>query len=92
MFTRELLVTAVVVAAASCAPGPMRVADSSRDPSSPTAPEGALAVGPSAPASKQASADAGPQGTVYVCPMHPEVTSNAPDRCPKCNMKLVPKN
>ena len=26
----------------------------------------------------------------YVCPMHPEVTSEKADRCPKCGMKLVP--
>ena len=24
----------------------------------------------------------------YVCPMHPEVTSDQPGLCPKCNMKL----
>lgn len=29
--------------------------------------------------------------TVYVCPMHPEVTSDQPGLCPKCNMKLDPK-
>jgi Heavy metal binding domain len=28
------------------------------------------------------------QAAVYVCPMHPEVTSDKPGRCPKCNMKL----
>ena len=27
---------------------------------------------------------------LYVCPMHPDVTSDAADRCPKCGMKLVP--
>jgi FtsP/CotA-like multicopper oxidase with cupredoxin domain len=26
----------------------------------------------------------------YVCPMHPEVKSERPDRCPACGMKLVP--
>jgi FtsP/CotA-like multicopper oxidase with cupredoxin domain len=32
-------------------------------------------------------ADAGP--VTYVCPMHPEVTSDEPGRCPKCGMKLL---
>jgi hypothetical protein len=37
------------------------------------------------------SGDAGTPAAVYVCPMHPEVTSSAPGRCPKCGMNLVPK-
>ena len=38
------------------------------------------------------SADLGHTGaapTSYVCPMHPEVTSDEPGRCPKCGMKLL---
>lgn len=31
------------------------------------------------------------QDTAYVCPMHPEVTSDKPGNCPKCGMKLVKK-
>ena len=30
------------------------------------------------------------QGVVYSCPMHPEVRSNAPGKCPKCPMQLEP--
>lgn len=29
--------------------------------------------------------------TIYTCPMHPEVTSATPGKCPKCGMTLVKK-
>lgn len=29
--------------------------------------------------------------TVYSCPMHPEVVSDKPGKCPKCGMNLTPK-
>jgi multidrug efflux pump subunit AcrA (membrane-fusion protein) len=31
-----------------------------------------------------------PVVTIYTCPMHPEVRSLAPGKCPKCGMDLVP--
>jgi len=30
------------------------------------------------------------QAAAYSCPMHPEVTSDQPGRCPKCEMQLTP--
>jgi len=44
--------------------------------------------GRKAPASTTAAPAA---ATVYTCPMHPEVTSDKPGKCPKCGMNLVPK-
>jgi heavy metal-binding protein len=42
----------------------------------------------SAPAQGQGGS---PKAIVYTCPMHPEVTSSEPGKCPKCGMKLMPK-
>jgi hypothetical protein len=75
---------------AGCSPAPMQVAQSSKDPSSPNAPDGIDPLS-AAPASPRPASTSGTSAVVYACPMHPEMTSTAPGVCPKCNMKLVPK-
>jgi uncharacterized membrane protein YraQ (UPF0718 family) len=41
--------------------------------------------------SSDASARVHPEERQYVCPMHPEVVSPTPGRCPKCGMELQPR-
>ena len=44
------------------------------------------------PATRDGSTTSAPAAaTVYICPMHPEVTSDKPGTCPKCGMALVKK-
>ena len=31
-----------------------------------------------------------PEDAVYTCPMHPNIVSEEPGRCPECGMKLLP--
>jgi hypothetical protein len=34
----------------------------------------------------------GTERVMYVCPMHPDVTSDKPGKCPKCGMELEKKS
>lgn len=45
---------------------------------------------PSAGAQDSSSAGS-PSAGRYTCPMHPEIESDNPGECPKCGMKLAPK-
>ncbi len=49
--------------------------------------EPAAKATPAAPATSSKPA----ASVTYVCPMHPEVTSDKKGRCPKCGMFLEPK-
>jgi hypothetical protein len=42
--------------------------------------------------SAAAPADSASHKAVYVCPMHPEETSDKPGKCPKCGMDLELKS
>ena len=42
--------------------------------------------------SAAAPKDSAAAKTVYVCPMHPEETSDKPGKCPKCGMDLEVKS
>lgn len=74
---------------------PTASADNPANPNAPAAPQPPQAftllklAGPPhrAPA---ATAPASHSNGAYVCPMHPEVTSNKPGTCPKCKMELEP--
>jgi membrane fusion protein, copper/silver efflux system len=52
---------------------------------------GANAMPAQAPMSMPSGAEpSAPPATVYSCPMHPEVTSPMPGKCPRCGMDLQP--
>jgi Cu(I)/Ag(I) efflux system membrane fusion protein len=68
-------------------PGSMPAPTRTPIPRMPAAP---ARVAPAIPMPRSPAPSATPAGTVYSCPMHPEVTSPVPGKCPKCGMDLQP--
>ncbi len=99
----KLLTGALALGLSACALGAAERVPSLLDPSNPAASESPMramlalhgspaAPPPTSPAtlSQAETPDAGtPAQALYVCPMHRDVTSHEPGRCPKCGMKLV---
>ena len=75
---------------------PTRNLPAALDPANPAAPEGVapplLSMEAAEPPHQHAaSPHEHTARPLYVCPMHPEVTSDRPGQCPKCGMKLEQK-
>jgi hypothetical protein len=97
----KLLTGALALGLSACALGAAERAPSLLDPSNPAAPESPMramlalhgspaAAPPATLAQAEKTPDAGtPSSALHVCPMHRDVTSHEPGRCPKCGMKLV---
>jgi hypothetical protein len=105
MPTHILAVTTLLWLAAGCASQPTPK-PASLDPSNPAAEEAPRAPLTPLPASTSAAPMAvapvdghsasghepgAAEKAVYTCPMHPEVVSPEPGKCPKCGMTLVLK-
>ncbi|HEX8325739.1 MAG TPA: heavy metal-binding domain-containing protein [Tepidisphaeraceae bacterium] len=60
-------------------------------PAHPDAPQAPVAVPSQTLSLEPATAPATRPSVAYVCPMHPEVTSDRAIACPKCGMRLVEK-
>jgi Cu(I)/Ag(I) efflux system membrane fusion protein len=76
-------------------PAPEPSASAPTPASAPSAPKPASPPAPPKPPPRtpttQKSASGVPAPLVFTCPMHPEVESPTPGKCPKCGMTLVPK-
>jgi P-type Cu+ transporter len=86
--SRTAIACVAALSLAACTPTLTRHLRPQDDPSSPDAPEATWHP----PALPQPLERAAPSSaSAYTCPMHPEVISDHPGRCPKCSMALVPK-
>lgn len=50
----------------------------------------ALVIAAAAASAQQPAGRGQPAAVLYMCPMHPDVTSREPSTCSRCGMKLVP--
>jgi hypothetical protein len=89
--SRTAVACVAALSLAACAPTLTRHLPPQDDPSNPDAPESAWHPPPSSQASERAAPSPATAAAAYTCPMHPEVISDRPGRCPKCGMALAQK-
>jgi biotin carboxyl carrier protein len=78
----------VVVVVVACGGETNPARTTAEKPSPPEAAQSTATSSP-APASPAATEPSEAAKEAFYCPMHPEVTSEGPGTCPKCNMALV---
>jgi len=83
---REFLTSAIAVAGAALLVTTASLARAEAPAKTPSQP--APAAAPSTGGAAAQPANEAAVHAKYACPMHPEVTSDQPGRCPKCGMHL----
>ena len=87
---RKIVGCAVAFGLSACATQLAQRPSAAGDPAAPAATE-SFARQPSHTLDSVAKRDEAPAATTtFVCPMHPDVTSDKTGHCPKCGMALVP--
>jgi hypothetical protein len=84
---RHTFVLTICLAAAGCAPAALPLRDDASSAASTQAAEAPIPAVPeiSDPGTRQTRPVA---AALYTCPMHPEVRSPQPGKCPSCGMTL----
>jgi hypothetical protein len=80
--TSSLALASLAFVATSCSDNKTTTAETTTAPAATTA---VAADSTAAPAATNGVA------TAYTCPMHPEVVTDHPGKCPKCGMNLIVK-
>ncbi|MDJ0364755.1 heavy metal-binding domain-containing protein [Hymenobacter sp. H14-R3] len=88
MTTWGLALASLTFAATSCADNKATTETTTTIPAG-GAPVAADSLATTVPADNTTVEPAG--AMAYTCPMHPEVVSDKPGKCPKCHMDLVKK-
>lgn len=100
MIARILTIILGMIPLTSCANQVCELPPAVNDPANPNAPEALFSPQPNRFQAEipikanQQVAEPKPQTTseIFTCPMHPEIVQSGQGTCPKCRMRLVPKN
>ncbi|GAB62136.1 MAG: hypothetical protein DWB56_16785 [Candidatus Jettenia sp.] len=100
MIARILAIILGMMPLTSCANRIYELSPTVNDPANPNAPEAPFSPplnrfqGEISVKTNQQITEPAPQTTseIFTCPMHPEIVQSEQDVCPKCGMRLIPKD